>query len=58
MESFPILNKENLVKAYIDDELTQRECGKLFDRSQRSIINYMRKYNIEARPRFNEQHRK
>ena len=51
MVQFLFLNKENLRKAYCEDELTQRECGILFNRSQRSIINHMRKYDIEARAR-------
>lgn len=57
MVQFLILNEENLRNAYCKDELTQRECGNLFNRSQRSIINYMRKYGIEARARFNKKHR-
>jgi len=57
MDELLVLNEENLRKAYINDELTQRECAELFDRSQRTIINYMRKFSIDARARFNDKHR-
>ena len=49
-----IMYKEELEKAYIDNELTQQECADLFGVSKRTIASYMKKYNIVGRKERND----
>jgi hypothetical protein len=52
-----VLNKENLRKAYYDDELTQQECADLFGYSKRTIATRMKNYHMVGREERNNKWR-
>mgnify|MGYP005632026545 CR=1 FL=1 len=44
------LNKENLTKCYLTAKLSTRECAKVFEVTQSTILRRMKKYHIKGRP--------
>jgi len=52
------LTKESLIHHYHTYNKTQQECADFFKYSQPYIFKCMKKWNILARPKFNEQHRR
>lgn len=44
------IDKELLVKLYIDDELTTREIGQILGRSKKVVLDYLKLYGIKVRP--------
>ena len=44
------LNKDLLYDLYVNQKLTSKEVGKIFDCSSKAVRNYLKAYDIPVRP--------
>lgn len=51
MEQF-LLNRDNLYKQYVENELSTKDCGVLFGVSGDTILNRLKEYGIKLRGRY------
>jgi 5-methylcytosine-specific restriction endonuclease McrA len=45
-----MIDKQQLLEHYINQRLSSRECAELLGCNQKTILNYLKKYNIPSRP--------